>query len=326
MMYSSKSEALKFTANFPLHFSHYANLIYSDLDKHVFKNEICTPKYWNECVQFIINSYHQDSKVIEFEDKTIFDKQDNNKVVVAFSGGLDSVYQALYLRNNGYDVTLLHVKNMNKYTNGQEAIAAKEFAERFNFNLEIVDYHAVSKHKEWNENPFKTSLCYALCLDYCLHTGTRIISSGDDMRLNAVDTDLDNNFGDCREVTELFFKNFDNITYLPVDDNIHKGLRLEYLSKNNARDYYYSTTTPGRLVKYLHDLNEKKFNVKLDKWCALSERKDCMHCLLEYYYSNVNYPEKMIEHCWNKIAIGPDKNFFGKHLSLEKRIQNLVDY
>ena len=51
-----------------------------------------------------------------------------------------------------------------------------------------------------------------------------------------------------------------------------------------------------------------------------------MHCLLEYYYSNIDYPNNMIEHCWNKIAIGPDKNFFGKHLSLEKRIQNLVDY
>lgn len=215
---------------------------------------------------------------------------------------------------------------MNKYTNGQEAIAAKEFAEQFHFNLEIVDYHAVAKHKEWNENPFKTSLCYALCLDYCLHTDTRIISSGDDMRLRAEDTDLDNNFGDCKEVTELFFKDFNNITYLPVDSNIHKGLRLEYLSKNNARDYYYSTTTPGRLVRYLHDLNEKKFNVKLDKWCALSERKDCMHALLEYYYGGVDYPDNMIEHCWDKIAIGPDKNFFGKHLSLEKRIKNLIDY
>ena len=54
-MYNSKSEALKFTANFPLHFSRYANMIYSDLDKHIFKNEIHTPKYWNECIQFIIN-------------------------------------------------------------------------------------------------------------------------------------------------------------------------------------------------------------------------------------------------------------------------------
>ena len=37
--------------------------------------------------------------------------QSNNKVLLAFSGGLDSVYQAFILRES-YDVTLFHVKNM----------------------------------------------------------------------------------------------------------------------------------------------------------------------------------------------------------------------
>ena len=37
--------------------------------------------------------------------------QTNKKVLLAFSGGLDSVYQAFILRES-YDVTLFHVKNM----------------------------------------------------------------------------------------------------------------------------------------------------------------------------------------------------------------------
>ena len=319
-----ENDSVKITSNFDLFYTVNGIEIYNAFNRHTFLDVTCLD-IWKDCCEFICKSYNQSPDIDTITTSPKF-VENKNKVVVAFSGGLDSVYQSFILREKGYDVTLLHVANMNRYTNGQEVKVAKEFAEKFNFPIEIVKFSAKPSVKEWNENPFKTSLCYCLCLDYCLTHYINMISSGDDMRLMFRDCSLNDNFGDCREVTELFFKNLPDIRYIPVDDTKNKAIRLAYLKEKGARDYYYSTVSPGRLVQKLHKLNEKKFGVKLDKWCGGSCRKDVFHCLLSYYYNNVYYPPEFIEHCWNKISIGADEVFFSKKLPLEKRIKNLIDY
>lgn len=254
-----------------------------------------------------------------------FEKYDNKKICVAFSGGLDSVYQSLYLREQGYDVYLLHIANMNAYTNGQELKVAKEFAEKFNFPLEIVTFHKSGK-KVWQENPFKDFLIYSICLDWCKLNNCSKISSGDDLRLSIKDSVFETNVSDSKELTSSFFNNIQNIEFIPVDAKITKDKRLKCLEKFNARDYYNSCVGPGRITQYLHNLNEKKYNVKIDKWNCATCRKCCSHIWYDYVFNDKEYSKDFLERCWEKMSIGADANFFKGKKTFEERKQALLSY
>lgn len=253
----------------------------------------------------------------------------NNKVCVAFSGGLDSVYQSLKLREEGYDVILLHVNNLNRYSNGQEFIVSKEFADKFKFSLEVIDIKSTLKgkfKKEWKENPFKNFLIYSLCVDYCIANGIKNISSGDDLRLSIEDSVFDTNVSDSRELTIEFFKSFTQVNFIPVDNTVMKSGRLEFVHSVGAGDFYDSCVGPGRLTRYLHDLNEKKFGVKLDKWCCGSCRKCCSHVWYDYCFNGVSYPQKFLDRCWKKMSIGADEKFYKGKKTLDERKEALLDY
>lgn len=252
-------------------------------------------------------------------------KYDNKKVCIAFSGGLDSVYQSLYLREQGHEVHLLHISNLNTYTNGQELKVTKEFAEKFNFPLELVEFHKSGK-KIWQENPFKDFLIYSICIDWCMKNKCSNISSGDDLRLSIKDSVFETNISDSKELTLNFFKEFSNITFIPINKDITKDKRLDYLEKFNARDYYNSCVGPGRLTQYLHNLNEQKYNVKVDKWNCASCRKCCSHVWYDYVFNNKTYSEDFLEKCWNKMSIGADANFFKNKKTFEERKKALLDY
>ena len=115
-------------------------MVYNAFNRHTFLDFSCLD-VWKDCCEFICKSYDQHVNIKTIHQDKKF-KNNHNKAVVAFSGGLDSVYQSFILREQGYDVTLLHVANMNRYTNGQEVKVAKEFAEKFNFPVEIVKFSA----------------------------------------------------------------------------------------------------------------------------------------------------------------------------------------
>lgn len=255
--------------------------------------------------------------------------EDNKKVCVAFSGGLDSVYQSLMLREKGYDVVLLHVNNLNRYSNGQEFIVSKEFADKFKFPLEVVDFSSPTKgafKKEWKENPFKDFLIYSLCIDYCVANKIKNVSSGDDLRLSIEDSVFDTNVSDSRELTIEFFKSFPQVKFIPLDSSVMKHGRLAFVHSRGVGDFYDSCVGPGRLTRYLHDLNEQKFGVKLDRWCCGSCRKCCSHVWYDYCFNGLSYPEKFLERCWKKMSVGADEKFYKGKKTLEERKQALLDY
>ena len=311
----------KIVANYINQFTKAAFSIYQDLNHKNFNDLLNVPNYWKDCLSKILLYHNSQSKLNILNSNINFNLSNTNSVVIAFSGGLDSCYQALKLRELGYNVILLHICNLNKYTNGQEKKVAIEFANKFKFPIELVYFIAKNKDKEWPENTFKTSLCYALCMDYCIEHNILNISSGDDLRLSYKDAVVGVNLGDCKEITIDLFKELP-FNYIAVDVQ-DKVSRLQLLDKYNAKDDYYSCVTANQ---YLHNKNEEKYHITLDKYSCGNCRKCVMHCLQEYYFLNKDYPQEFIDNCWKRISIGPDEVFFGNHLSLEKRIQNLLDY
>lgn len=252
----------------------------------------------------------------------------NNKVLLCFSGGLDSVYQALKLREQNYEVILFHIINLNYYTNGKEKEVVQEFAKEYNFELitaKISPIHKSEYKKHWNENSFKNCLIYSMAIDHMLSYGIGNLSSGDDLRLSIKDHLVGTNTGDCYELTKALINDF-GVSFIPVDGNINKAERLKYVYEKGANNLYNSCVGPGRLITMLNTKYSKFYNINTDKWNCLTCRKCCMHILLNYYYNGFKYPEELIERCWDKVSIGADNVFFDKSIPLDIKIKNLIKY
>lgn len=302
-----------------------------DVYKYLNQKEFNIPETispFSNTLQLIYKCHNQPFVLIShYAPKPTFCKS-NNRVLCACSGGLDSCFQALYLRDKGYDVTLMHLQGANYYTNGQESKVVFEFAKRFNFKLympKISPKFKTEYSKQWSENSWKNFLIYSICIDYMIANNIFFLSSGDDLGLDVSKQVTGVNTGDSKQITEAFMEAM-GVNFIPVDRNIDKAKRLKYVRECGAGDYYISCVGPGRLIETQHERYSKKFNFETDKRNCYSCRKCCMHLLQDKYLNNINIPKELEDRCWEKVAIGADEPFFGKNIPLEKRIQNLKDY
>ena len=307
--------------------------IYKEFNQQHFSKCACFKSFIN-CISGIAFAHGESITIKELDNPSYVKTSENKRVLLACSGGLDSIYQAFSLRDDGYDVILFHCANMNYYTNGRELKTVNAFANKHGFSLVIVkqvsNFAKNNPYKKfWQENSWKDMLFYSMMFDYCAENDIHYISSGDDLRLDIKDALVGTNLSDARQLTELFLSGMyeiSNIKFIPVDRNIHKGLRLKKLIENNALDDFYSCVNPGKFNKSNHKRIENKFGVKLEANNCGVCRKCAFHSLLRHYYLGEEYSKEFINFCWDKIAIGADNIFFNKNLPLETRIQNLYDY
>lgn len=323
MILSNEAAKLETSCNI---YTKYALDCYKYFNKEVFE-DFNTISLFSGYIEQLCKAHNQYPKISYTKvDKPTF--QRNNKVLLCFSGGLDSVYQAFKLREQNYEVILFHINNLNYYTNGKEYEVVNDFANKYNFELitaKITPIRKLGYKKYWNENSFKNCLIYTMAIDLMLTHGIGNLSSGDDLRLSVSDHLIGTNTGDCKELTTAFIKDF-GVTFIPVDQNINKAERLKYLYENDAKDFYNSCVVPGRLTRTLNIKYSEKFNIKFDKWNCVTCRKCCMHILLNHYYNDVFYPQELIDRCWDKVSVGADNIFFDKSIPLEVRIKNLIEY
>lgn len=326
-----ENEALKIDTTGDGFYTKEASEVYKYLNQKDFQN-IKTISTFKSVLDILYKEFGFQNNNTYIPVKKLKGRAPNKKIVVAFSGGLDSVYQSLVLKEHGYDVYMLHITNLNAYTNGQEKKAAEAFAEYSGIPLHEISFTA-KQHGEykkiWQENPFKDFLIYSVCIDYMIENDIFCISCGDDLRLSIKDAVKETNISDSKELTNAFFNSLKNdldFKFIPVNANIKKDMRLKYVRDNGYIDYYYSCVTAGRLNEYLHNLNQKKFNISLEKHNCGNCRKCAFHSLADYYYNGINFPDSYIKHCWDKISFGADNIFFDKSIPLEIRISNLRDY
>jgi hypothetical protein len=318
--------------------------LYSSFNKEAFPRKIKTHKCFCDFVGIIYDAFEQELDIELHTDKIpSYLLCDNKDVILGFSGGLDSAYQALELRRNGYNVHLFHVRGLNGYEGNKAYLASMSFADNLGFDfIEARFCRGKDFSMHWIENPIKNQLIQAIMLDIAIDRGYKYIAIGDDasMSFSRPDFILGTNTTDCREIQSCFEQSIcnllgDTISFLMIDREIgskqkHKGERIASLIKANAIDHYYSCVGAGRFNEYNHRNSEEKYNIKLPKHnCGCFCAKCAMHNLLMHYMGIVEYPKVFIDACWDRLwktKHGNIATLFSSDIPLEQRIKNLYHY
>lgn len=259
-------------------------------------------------------------------------KNHDKKVVLGFSGGLDSVYQAIWLKESGWDVILYHLKGVNTYENGQATKHCLEIARGLGMIYEESVFKKKHNSQQWPENPIKNQLILSLMIDYCIDKDIRYISLGDDFNLSITDAVQGVNVTDAREITHSFIdgiRRYVDVRFIKVEE-CNKLERIQKLKEYGLENLYYSCVQAGRFNKSLHDKAEQKYGVNLfANNCGCYCRKCAMHNLLMYYGGEVEFPKEFVNKCWEvmwKNSYSADYELFRPDLPEKSRIKNLFDY
>lgn len=225
----------------------------------------------------------------------------DKKIIVGYSGGLDSTYQALRFKELGYDVTLLNIRGLNKMY-PHEFTTITNFCNKYNFKCYYVDFPKFSSRKR-PESIIRNMLILSYMIDLGQELGINEFAMGnfDNSQIDLCDELYC--LSDSKEMYDAFIKDvlkiFPNFKYYSM--NKTKYELYKYFVDNNAEclNYIESCVGPYRFRTNLHNTNSKKYGFNL-----LPNRDgSCNKCSMEYlclsdlgyYPKNDDYIKKAIK-------------------------------
>lgn len=309
--------------------------IYNNYCKFPFSKEIEIPFGFKENINLIYKKHNLPFPIIKQNTKNIktnLFEENNKKIIIGASSGLDSSYAALLQNDLGYEITLVHFKNLNKsYPKETEHI--KNFAQNNNFPLHIINIENFGENY-FQDNPFKNELIICALAEIGNYLGINNIMLGatgtyhiDESTIGINVTDTIENYETFINGLKLYYKNV-NLIYL--NNNITKNEMINYILKYhfNSLNDICSCISPNRFVKMLHNKNENKYNIKL-----LNDRcGSCYKCCMEYIflYENGYYNDKeFLMHCYEILAKSKNSHrpdLFNLKIPYEERRKNVLGY
>ena len=249
-----------------------------------FKNKECVSPKYVKCADFY-----------KFEE--------NNKIMIMFSGGKDSTALAMKYRNLGFDVVLYFLQGIN-ISYRDEIDRAKEVASELGLPL-IIDTIKVLGHGEFLENPTKNQLILSFAINKGLELGIYRYSYGGFTEDTVETSAFDRNFSDSIETFEWYkdcitavFPQIEIIT--PFSNEIET---LKIVGKHSKIwEMFQSCLSPYRYKEYLKTTNERKYNIKLLKNRCGSCWKCCMEYIVWCDLGLVDYNKDFYKHCLDIFA------------------------
>lgn len=257
--------------------------------------------------------------------------KENNKIMVALSGGLDSVYLMNKLIEQGYDVEAVHVEGLNKSSSNYEERAAHNAAKEAGVKYIRAEYKAPKQH--FPDNPFKNQLVLSMLLDIGINRGIYRYAVGSDWTTPLSEAVVGFTITDSEEVYHAYWDSikahFPQAELVFIPDNEKKIDRLTYLFDADKLKHVSSCVSPFRFRASLHEKNEQKYGIKLMNGRCGS----CYKCAMEYILlvetGRLPKNDAFYAHSWDTLATSktahrPD--LFDKKLPMSKRMENLKNY
>lgn len=257
--------------------------------------------------------------------------QENNRVAVALSGGLDSVYIMHRLIDAGYDVTAVHVAGLNKFSGKYEEQAARTAATKAGAKFVKAVFNAPKQ--TFPDNPFKNQLVLSMMLDIGIPKGIYKFALGSDWTTPLAEAVVGFTITDSIEVNREYWagvrQRLPQAQLIFIPDNVKKAERLAYLYDRGALNDVSSCVSPLRFRQSLHERNEQKYGLHLMHARCGSCYKCAMKYILLVETGRIPKNAKFYDHAWDTLATSktahrPD--LFAKSLPQKKRLENLLKY
>lgn len=289
--------------------STYVGYLYEQFSVKPLPNSIKIPnESWKPFIKTLYKGNQQDEPDYIIDASLIPDfysgvKSDENKVILAFSGGKDSTANLLYLLDEGKDVTCIFTKGINRSAT-LEIDHATEIADLYNAKL-IIDHIAIGGKTDYFENPVKNIFIISRLLEYGIVNGCTVISIGETHNLVSEEMDIMYNYSDSVD----FIKQFEAAmqTHVPT-------FKVDWIFKEESTDISYLIYRHPEVIPHLHSClmptRYRKMQLKHiekyhlhadvtqpDKEGIMPDRcMNCWKCMAEWLYLV----------CWNKLPYNKD--------------------
>lgn len=207
----------------------------------------------------------------------------NNKVMVGFSGGKDSLAVVLKLIEMGYIPVLYHLKKINRNYYG-EVESVVNIANKLNLEV-IIDDMAISGKTAHLENPTKNLFILSRMIDEGIKMNINKFTLGESKDVDLKGSTFSTNWSDCFEIISEYNKFISKIfpnykfMYLLNEGKDSYNIILNQNKKDMILDVQ-SCMLPDRYRKNVRIANEKKYNIhQIGRRCG-----SCYKCALDYLY------------------------------------------
>lgn len=244
--------------------------------------------YPNELVDFLTNFNGKINNNYSYVNMYNINKKiklirNNNKVMVGFSGGKDSLAVVLKLIKMGYIPVLYHLKKINRNYYG-EVESVVDIANKLNLEL-IIDDMTISGKTTHLENPTKNLLILSRMIDDGIKMNINKFTLGESKDVNLKGSTFSTNWSDSFEIISMYNKFISkifpsyNFMYLLNEGKDSYDIILNQDKKDMILDVQ-SCMLPDRYRKNVRIANEKKYNTQqLGRRCG-----SCYKCALDYFY------------------------------------------
>lgn len=311
---------------------------YDVCNREVFDNVVSIPDCFQKFVDLVYTGFSfppptMNTVPVKFPENVA--DVDPNNVLVAVSGGLDSIAQMLFLKESGRSITAYTMANLNHSCGGQELKAMKAVCAKV--GVPIVEARYVGNFKKdnpyrkhWAENPIKNQMIMSTMVDWCIENGCRTISLGEKDNFFLKDCVPGTNFTDASEVSRTFIECVNRhvgIDYLTMDLSMTKLDELKIAMKYGVEDLMFSCFSAQASNK-CHEMNQRKYGITLWKNnCGCSCRKCAHYNLLLHYGGLKSYPPEFVEACWRKLYSTKELvNTFNPSMDEKTRMENLFNF
>lgn len=259
-----------------------------------------------ENMQRVFNIYGDYKYNYTFTDKHYptldVPEYDKNNVILAFSGGKDSVATALILKESKYNVYLYHVKGLKTASYPDEWKNAKAIAEYLGLPI-IIDEIKLEGKLPFSEHPMKNMIIANRMLEWGIKNNIGVQIEFGNYTTSKLDYTAFYYAGDdCVDMwgtyETIMQKVFDDASFFVGLDLTNLNETLEILSKDKKLlALCKSCLGAYRFRKHNHKINCNKYGIEL-----LPERcGSCWKCALEYVYMTdhdvLEYNEGYYKHC-----------------------------